>query len=472
MAPITPSIFYLITLLSINIFYSYAPSALNTFTFNPPEPLCVGEQVVMKCSIDLSPSSLYRDISSALISINGTTPISIERFGELATMDVDISRYSAEFVTNNQGQDDISALITIAGYLPIDSSIVFGCHGLYINSSYTPALAFGSPTTALIPTPPSLTDTGLSINPSTCETVVTTYLIPPDSSDRAIESYSLYLNMVLVLTVAVDSNFNDEQEINTKLKLNREHVLSVVAMSCVGKSPTYTQVIVELPSYLFKPDSLDFTINSENQLFISWELSADDKYEIIMSYEMELKLKNIPVGHLIAPSHEIAIKSEFSQTSKQNSYTVDLSLLNSIDFPLNISVTLQIISRCEYNATGKNKIIKVIQYNLQLNNTDSVLSEESQSIPVYGTVVIAILAIALVGCFMVNILITFLVIKSCKPNSKAENPQIMKMDEEVSIRKNSNKHTIEEANQLYTSPRDNNDSNNNLLSDSNYSTIN
>ena len=107
--------------------------------FTPNYPLCTGDMVQMVCLITV-PSDSQGVFSAAQISINGseaTFPTTLELLSN-----VDTSRYVGDYTGLNITIENPGAWLNIS-YIPIDSSIVFGCHAFLDTARSTEALVTG-----------------------------------------------------------------------------------------------------------------------------------------------------------------------------------------------------------------------------------------------------------------------------------------------------------------------------------------
>ena len=107
--------------------------------FTPDHPLCTGDTVHMVCLITV-PLNSTGVFSSAQISINGSEATFPTLLGLLSN--VDTSRYVGDYRGLNITVEKPGAWLNIS-YIPIDSSIVFGCHAYLDTEKSTEALVTG-----------------------------------------------------------------------------------------------------------------------------------------------------------------------------------------------------------------------------------------------------------------------------------------------------------------------------------------
>ena len=128
---------------SFSIFTSEYPSLFpldSSITFLPDVPLCVGDTVEMICYV-VHPAGTSFIIDSALISLDGSIPVTVGAFNGLTSIDgIDTSRYTADSAGLSISTSRPGVRITISDYQATDGSVVFGCGGLFSNASASDVL--------------------------------------------------------------------------------------------------------------------------------------------------------------------------------------------------------------------------------------------------------------------------------------------------------------------------------------------
>ena len=125
-----------------NMLFSSLP--LDSLTFTPNTPLCVGEEVIMTCYVEAPTSQMFGS-TNARISVNGSFPVSANTLSNEGITGLDISRYSADIMGLTVSTSRAGLRLVISGYLPSDSITTFQCAGLYPNDSFYYSLTPMSP---------------------------------------------------------------------------------------------------------------------------------------------------------------------------------------------------------------------------------------------------------------------------------------------------------------------------------------
>ena len=108
---------------------------LDTVTFSPNSPLCLGEEVEMICYV-AAPVSENFGLNVASVSINGSTPLTLIQLNSNSVIDsIDLGRYSANTDGLTSSQVRAGIRLVIGSYLPLDSYTTFQCYGIFGNVS-------------------------------------------------------------------------------------------------------------------------------------------------------------------------------------------------------------------------------------------------------------------------------------------------------------------------------------------------
>ena len=132
---------------SLNILLWFV-SLDNSITFIPDVPLCIGEELQMICFV-VPPADTSFVVEYALISIDGSTPFTIDIFNAVTSLGgVNTSRYTADTTGLNISTSRPGVRITISDYQATDESVVFGCAGVLtdggsIQNLYSPQALAG-----------------------------------------------------------------------------------------------------------------------------------------------------------------------------------------------------------------------------------------------------------------------------------------------------------------------------------------
>ena len=121
--------------------FSFLP--LDSLTFTPNTPLCVGEEVIMTCYVEAPTSELFGS-TNARISVNGSTPVAANALN-VGIPGLDVSRYSADVMGLTVSTSRAGLRLVISDYLPSDSITTFQCAGLYPNDTFYYSLTPMSP---------------------------------------------------------------------------------------------------------------------------------------------------------------------------------------------------------------------------------------------------------------------------------------------------------------------------------------
>ena len=118
----------------------------NSITFSPNGPLCIGEQVEMICYIVPPPSTTFA-LTAAFVSFDGSSPAA--NLAQINTNSIvggiDLTRYSANTDELGVTTSRPGIRLIISSYIPSDSNTIYGCHGLFPNTSISEALVSDTP---------------------------------------------------------------------------------------------------------------------------------------------------------------------------------------------------------------------------------------------------------------------------------------------------------------------------------------
>ena len=118
---------------------------LDSITFSPDRAPCVGDTIVMICSLEPPPSDMFGG-TVALVSINRSTAFTQAQLNSNSVLDgIDLGRYSA----NTDGLNPSIAMpvirLIINSYLPTDSDTTFRCATTFNNGTDYDSTVSGSP---------------------------------------------------------------------------------------------------------------------------------------------------------------------------------------------------------------------------------------------------------------------------------------------------------------------------------------
>ena len=116
----------------------------NSLTFSPSTPLCIGETVQMVCYVVPPTAQPFID-PAALISLDDSSPASINIINTNALVGVDTTRYTADVTGLGITTDRPGIRLTITNYQASDGATNFSCHGAYSGGVPSPVLISAFP---------------------------------------------------------------------------------------------------------------------------------------------------------------------------------------------------------------------------------------------------------------------------------------------------------------------------------------
>ena len=126
-------------------YVSYYFHTLDSLTFSPSTPLCIGEEVQMTCFV-VPPTAESFIASTALLSFNDSAAFTPNVLTNNNVLNgIDISRYTASTDGLTISEERAGVRLSISNYQATDGYIVFGCHGVYSGLVPTPIIISSQP---------------------------------------------------------------------------------------------------------------------------------------------------------------------------------------------------------------------------------------------------------------------------------------------------------------------------------------